>query len=92
MVIDTLEVTIQQMKVGSLVAQSGILSGENWSLSDGRNWYTLFYYLQHWIKVWLENLFHIFGKIDLNFLMIITGFGIGVGLSIGLYSMTKQRR
>ncbi len=46
----------------------------------------------HWIKVWLENLFHIFGKIDLNFLMIITGFGIGVGLSMGLYSMTKQRR
>ena len=45
----------------------------------------------HWIKVWLENLFHIFGKIDLDFLMIITGFGIGVGLSVGLYSMIKQR-
>ena len=44
-----------------------------------------------WIKVWLENLFHIFGKIDLDFLMIITGFGIGVGLSVGLYSMIKQR-
>lgn len=46
----------------------------------------------YWVKVWLENLFHIFGKIDLNFLMIITGFGIGLGLSMGLYSMAKQRR
>lgn len=46
MVIDTLEVNIQQMKVASFAAQSGILPGENWSLSDGRNWYTLFYWLQ----------------------------------------------
>ena len=40
--------------------------------------------------MWLENLFHIFGKIDLNFLMIITGFGIGLGLSMGLYSMKNK--
>ncbi|MEN6328211.1 MAG: hypothetical protein ABFD18_18635 [Syntrophomonas sp.] len=45
----------------------------------------------HWIKVWLENLFKVFGKIDMNFLAIIMEFGIGIGLSIGLYSMLKQR-
>ena len=45
----------------------------------------------HWIRVWLENLFRIFGKIDLNFLTIIMEFGTGIGLSIGLYSMFKQR-
>lgn len=45
----------------------------------------------HWIKVWLENLFKVFGKIDLNFLAIIMEFGIGIGLSIGLYSVLKQR-
>lgn len=45
----------------------------------------------HWIKMWLENLFKIFGKIDLNFLTVIIEFGIGIGLSIGLYSMLKRR-
>lgn len=45
----------------------------------------------HWIKVWLENMFQIYGKIDLNFLAIIMEFGIGVGLSIGLYIVFKQK-
>lgn len=45
----------------------------------------------HWIKVWLENMFIIFGEIDLNFLAIIMEFGIGVGLSIGLYIAFKQK-
>lgn len=45
----------------------------------------------HWIRVWLENMFNVFGKIDLNFLAIIMEFGIGIGLSIGLYSILKQR-
>jgi len=45
----------------------------------------------HWIKVWLENLLGVFGKIDLNFLAIIMSFGIGIGLSIGLYNILKQR-
>lgn len=44
----------------------------------------------HWIKVWLENLFEAFGKIDLNFLTIIFSFGIGIGLSIGLYNILKK--
>lgn len=43
----------------------------------------------YWIKVWLENLFKIFGEIDLNFLAIIMEFGIGI--SIGIYIMSKQR-
>lgn len=42
------------------------------------------------IKVWLENLFAIFGKIDLNFLAVILSLGIGIGISIGLYNMLKQ--
>jgi len=46
----------------------------------------------HWIKAWLENLFQIFGRIDLNFLAIVMGFGIGIGFSIGLYNMVKERR
>ncbi|MGI6434869.1 MAG: hypothetical protein ACOX0F_05865 [Syntrophomonadaceae bacterium] len=45
----------------------------------------------HWIKVWLENLFKVFGNIDLNFLAIITEFGMGIGLCIGLYIMLKQK-
>jgi len=45
----------------------------------------------HWIKVWLGNMFQIFGNIDLNFLIIITAFGVGVGLSIGLYTVFKQK-
>lgn len=44
----------------------------------------------HYVKVWLENLFKVFGKIDLNFLAIIMAFGIGIGLSIGLYNILKQ--
>lgn len=43
------------------------------------------------IKVWLENLFMVFGKIDLNFLAIIISLGIGIGLSIGLYNILKTR-
>lgn len=45
----------------------------------------------HWIKVWLENLLEVFDKIDLNLLAIIISFGIGTGLSIGLFKMFKQR-
>lgn len=43
----------------------------------------------YWIKVWLENLLKIFGKIDLNLLAIIISLGIGTGLSIGLYNILK---
>lgn len=43
------------------------------------------------IKVWLENLLVVFGKIDLNFLAIIISLGIGIGLSIGLYNILKTR-
>lgn len=38
------------------------------------------------IKVWLENLFMVFGKIDLNFLAIVISLGVGIGLSIGIYN------
>lgn len=43
-----------------------------------------------WIKVYLENLLEVFGKIDLNFLAIIISLGIGIGLSIGLYNILNQ--
>lgn len=45
----------------------------------------------HPIKATFESLFAVFGLIDLNFLAIITSFGIGIGLSIGLFSMLKQK-
>jgi len=45
----------------------------------------------HPIKATFENLFAVFGPIDLNFLSIITSFGVGIGLSIGLFSMLKQK-
>ncbi|NLW79487.1 MAG: hypothetical protein GXY32_08775 [Ruminococcaceae bacterium] len=44
----------------------------------------------HPIKAMIENLLAVFGPIDLNFLAIITSFGIGIGLSIGLYERIKQ--
>lgn len=44
----------------------------------------------HPIKAMTENLLAVFGSIDLNFLAIITSFGIGIGLSIGLYEKLKQ--
>ena len=44
-----------------------------------------------YLKVWLDNLLEVFGKIDLNFLVITISLGIGTGLSIGLYNMLKQR-
>ncbi len=43
----------------------------------------------YYVKVLLGNMFQIFGRIDLNFLVIITGFGAGVGLSIGLLGCKK---
>ncbi|HPL53503.1 MAG TPA: hypothetical protein PLW11_05095 [Bacillota bacterium] len=46
---------------------------------------------EHPIKATFENLLAFFGSIDLNFLAIITSFGIGTGLSIGLFSMLKQK-
>lgn len=45
----------------------------------------------HWIKVWLENLLKVFGKIDLNFLIIVLELGIGAGISIGLFNVLKQK-
>ena len=45
----------------------------------------------HHVKVLLSNLFQIFGKIDLNFLVIIVGFGVGIGLSFGLYRIVKKK-
>jgi uncharacterized membrane protein len=45
----------------------------------------------HKIKALLENILRVFGKIDLNFLATIVGFGIGLGLSIGLYTASKQK-
>ncbi len=45
----------------------------------------------HWIKLWLENLFQVFGNIDLNFLVIILLFGVGAGLSIGVYNILQQK-
>lgn len=44
----------------------------------------------HWIKVWLGNLFMIFGNIDLNFLAVVIEFGVGIGLSIGLNSIKRR--
>lgn len=43
------------------------------------------------IKATFENLLAVFGSIDLNLLAIITSFGVGIGLSIGLFSTLKQR-
>lgn len=43
------------------------------------------------VKATFENLFAVFGPIDLNFLAIITSFGMGIGLSISLFSMLKQK-
>ena len=45
----------------------------------------------HPIKAVIENLLTVFGPIDLNFLAIITSFGIGIGLSIGLFSMLNKK-
>lgn len=44
------------------------------------------------IKATFEDLLAVFGPIDLNFIAIITSFGIGIGLSIGLFSMLKQKK
>lgn len=51
-----------------------------------------FFNSEHPIKATIENLLAVFGSIDLNFLAIITSFGIGIGLSIGLFSILKQKR
>jgi hypothetical protein len=45
----------------------------------------------YWISSWLENLFRVFGKIDLNFLAIVLSFGFGMGLGIGIYSRFKSK-
>lgn len=45
----------------------------------------------HWTKIWLQNVFKIFGEIDINFLVIMIEFGIGAGLSIGLYNVSKRK-
>lgn len=44
------------------------------------------------IKELLGNMFQIFGKIDLNLLVIIAGFGAGIGLSIGLLNVIEHKR
>lgn len=41
---------------------------------------------EHPIKATFENLLAVLGPINLNFLAIITSFGVGVGLSIGLFN------
>ena len=45
----------------------------------------------HPIKRTLANLLDVFGSIDLSFLVIITSFGTGIGLSIGLFRMRNQK-
>lgn len=50
-----------------------------------------FFNSEHLIKATFENLFAVLGPIDLNFLAIITSFGIGIGLSIGLFSMLNKK-
>lgn len=45
----------------------------------------------HPIKRSLANLLDVFGSIDLSFLVIITSFGTGIGLSIGLFRMRNQK-
>jgi len=44
------------------------------------------------IKAKFENLLDVFGTLDLNFLAIVTSFGVGIGLSIGLYSLLKRKQ
>jgi len=44
----------------------------------------------YFLKVWPESLTDILVKIDLNFLAITISIGIGTGLSIGLYNISKQ--
>jgi len=44
----------------------------------------------HWIKTWLENLFVVFGKIDMNLLAVVMAFGSGIGLCIGLYNKSNK--
>lgn len=46
----------------------------------------------HPIRVLFENLFAVLGPVDLNFLAIMTSFGIGIGLSIGLYDLRRHKR
>jgi len=46
----------------------------------------------HPIKAILENQLAVLGSIDLNFLAIITSFGIGIGLSMGLYEMLTHNQ
>ncbi len=43
----------------------------------------------HWIKTWLIKLHYVMSIIDLNLLVMITAFGLGIGLSIGLNNMLK---
>lgn len=45
----------------------------------------------HPIRATFENLLVVFGPVDLNFLAIITSFGVGIGLSIGLFNVLKQK-
>jgi len=42
------------------------------------------------IKATFENLLTVWGPMDLNFLAIITSFGMGIGLSIGLFRMLDK--
>jgi len=46
----------------------------------------------HRIKAVLENQLAVLGNIDLNFLAIITSFGTGIGMSIGLYDLRMHQR
>lgn len=46
----------------------------------------------HPIKAMLGNILNAFGILDLNFLAIISSFGIGIGLSIGIYEKLNSIR
>ncbi len=46
----------------------------------------------HPIKATFENMLTFLGSIDLNFIAIMTSFGIGIGISIGLYEKLNHIR
>lgn len=47
---------------------------------------------EHPIKATIENIFAFLGPVDLNLLAIIASFGVGIGLSIGLYNISTITR
>lgn len=45
----------------------------------------------HWIKEWLVDLFAVIGIVDINIVVMVTQFGVGAGLGIGLYHAAKPK-